>query len=141
MPNPRPITPAAARRFLHGMAIALIALSLMAGTAMAGKPGGGGGGGKNTGAVVKVDDGVFGGTTTAYAGPSNATWVRALCYRNGTLVYEQYRMFDSSRRATLQLGPTPSWSGGAASCTAQDGYWRNGSTWRVTSTSSFFVTG
>lgn len=121
--------------------LAALALSLATGTALAGKPGGGGGGGGSTGATVKVDNGVYGGTTTAYAGPPAATWVRALCYQNGKLVLEQYRQFDSTRRATLTLGPTPSWPGGSATCTAQDGYWRNGSTWRVTSTSSFSVSG
>jgi hypothetical protein len=118
--------------------LAALALSLATGTTFAGKPGGGGG---STTTTVKVDNGVFGGTTTAYAGPPAATWVRALCYQNGKLVFEQYRQFDSTRRATLQLGPTPSWSGGSATCTAYDGYWRNGSTWRVTSTSSFSVSG
>jgi hypothetical protein len=117
--------------------LAALALSLAAGTTLAGKPGGGG----STTATVRVDNGVYGGTTTAYAGPPAATWVRALCYQSGKLVLEQYRQFDSTRRATLVLGPTPSWTGGAATCTAQDGYWRNGSTWRVTSTSSFSVSG
>jgi hypothetical protein len=138
MSNPSTRTHSVPRTFLRGAAIALIALAVVAGPAFAGKSAGGG---KTPGAVVKVDNGAFGGTTTAYAGPASATWVRALCYQGGRLVYEQYRVFDSSRRATLQLGPTPSWSGGAATCTAQDGYWRNGSTWRVTSTSSFSVSG
>jgi hypothetical protein len=116
--------------------LAALALSLVSGPTLAGKPGGGSAVG-----AVRVDNGVYAGTTTAYAGPAAATWVRALCYQGGTLVFEQYRQFDSTRRATLQLGPTPLWTGGAASCTAQDGYWRSGSTWRVTSTSSFSVSG
>ena len=126
-----------ARALLSGTAVAVLGLSLVAGTALAGKPGGN----LSTGGTVRVDNGVFAGTTTAYAGPSSATWVRALCYQNGYLVFEQYRQFDSSRRATLTLGPTPSWSSGSATCTAQDGYWRRGTTWRVTSTSSFTVSG
>jgi hypothetical protein len=133
----RPSTAHVARAGRAALLAALV-LSLAAGTALAGKPSGGKG---STTATVRVDNGVFAGTTTAYAGPSTATWVRARCYQGGVLVFEQYRQFDSSRRATLQLGPTPSWSGGAASCNAQDGYWRNGSTWRATSTSSFSVSG
>ena len=135
MSTPIPRVPRV-RALLTGTAIAALSLTLVAGTAVAGKPTG-----SATTGSVRVDNGVYGGTTTAYAGPSTATWVRAMCYQNGYLVFEQYRQFDSSRRATLQLGPTPSWSGGSASCTAQDGFWRRGSTWRVTSTTSFTVSG
>lgn len=117
--------------------ISLLVIGLVAGTAFAGA----GGKGASSSTPVHVDDGVFAGTTTAHAGPETATWVRALCYQNGSLVYEQYAQFDASRRATLVLGPTPNWDSGSASCTAQDGYWRRGTTWRVTSTSSFTVAG
>jgi len=126
----------ATRTIFRAGALAFVALVLVTGTALAGKPSGG----TTTGATVRVLDGVFGGTTTAYAGPSSATWVRAQCYQNGSKVYEQYRTFDSNRQATLTLGPTPGWSSGAASCTAQDGYFRN-STWKVTSSSTFSVSG
>jgi hypothetical protein len=133
MPSPTRLLRHAATAAL----LASLALGTVAAPTFAGKPSGGG----TTTTAVRVDNGVYGGTTTAYAGPASATWVRALCYQNGKLVFEQYRQFDSTRRATLQLGPTPSWPGGGATCTAQDGYWRNGSTWRVTSTSSFSVSG
>lgn len=126
-----------ASRALRAGLLAVVAVSLLAAPVLAGKPAGRAG----SGGTVRVDNGVFAGTTTAYAGPASATWVRALCYQNGRLVLEQYRAFNSTRTATLTLGPTPSWSGGSATCTAQDGYWRNGSTWRVTSTSSFSVSG
>ena len=135
MSTPNPRVPRV-RALLTGTAIAVLSLSLVAGTALAGKPGG-----SATTGAVRVDNGVYGGTTTAYAGPSSAAWVRAMCYQNGYLVFEQYRQFDGSRKATLQLGPTPSWSSGSATCTAQDGYWRRGSAWRVTSTTSFTVSG
>lgn len=117
--------------------IAVMVGVVIAGTALAGKPSAG----AATGSVVRVEDGTYAGTTTAYAGPSNATWVRARCYQDGKQVWEQYRQFDSARKATLTLGPTPNWTGGSATCTAQDGYWRRGTTWRVTSTSSFNVSG
>lgn len=117
--------------------IAVLVVGVIAGTALAGA----GGKGAASSTPVRVDDGVFAGTTTAYAGPSSATWVRALCYQGGNLVFEQYAQFDPSRRATLTLGPTPNWDSGGATCTAQDGYWRRGTTWRVTSTSSFNVAG
>jgi hypothetical protein len=121
------------RTLARAGAIAFIALVLASGTALAGKPGG-------TGSVgVRVADGVFGGTTIALAGPASATHVRAQCFQGGVLVYEQYRAFDASRQATLLLGPTPAWSSGAATCRAEDGYWRRGTTWRVTSTTTFEV--
>lgn len=117
--------------------IAMLVVGLIAGTTFAAA----GGKGAATSTAVHVEDGVYAGTTTAHAGPSNATWVRARCYQDGKQVYEQYRQFDVTRAATLTLGPTPNWTGGSASCTAQDGYWRRGTTWRVTSTSSFNVAG
>ncbi len=131
-------TKTALRQLLAATLLASLTLGTVAAPSFAGKPSAGGG---STTATVKVDNGVYAGTTTAYAGPASATWVRAMCYQNGKMVLEQYRQFDGTRRATLQLGPTPSWPGGSATCTAQDGYWRSGSTWRVTSTSSFSVSG
>ena len=125
------------RRALRVAVRAVVAASLVSALAIApaaaGRP--------SSGAVVRVDDGVFGGTTVAYAGPASATWVRAKCYQGGALVYEQYRQFDATRRATLTLGPTPSWSGGSATCTAEDGYWHRGTTFRVSSASTFAVIG
>ena len=120
---------------VEGGLIAALAIAILAGTVFAGKPG------ATTAGGVRVDDGVYAGTTVAYAGPSTASWVRARCYQGGALVFEQYRQFDASRTATITLGPTPSWSGGSANCTAEDGYWRRGTTWRVTSSTTFAVAG
>ncbi len=116
-----------------GSLIALLVVGLTAGTALAGKPGG------STTSKVRVDNGVYAGTTTAYAGPASATWVHAKCYQSGTLVFEQYVPFSSGRTAVLQLGPTPMWAGGAATCSAEDGYWFQGTRWRITSTNTFSV--
>lgn len=137
MKHIRRIASHSALAVLEGTLVALLIVGLIAGTALAGA----GGRGATSTTSVRVDDGVHAGTTTAYAGPASATWVRALCYQEGRLVFEQYAKFDASRQATLTLGPTPNWDSGSASCTAQDGYWRRGTTWRVTSTSSFNVAG
>ena len=98
-------------------------------------PGGGGG----TSGSITVPDGVFAGTTTATANPGgDGTWVHFRCYQNGGVAGEAYIRVDSNNQATVQLGPTPSWSGGAAECTADEGYWSNGH-WRVVATTTFQV--
>jgi apolipoprotein N-acyltransferase len=55
-------------------------------------------------------------STTATSFP----WVEVLCWQGKTLVYAQTMGFFSSfyTAPVYQLGPTPSWSGGAANCTA-----------------------
>jgi hypothetical protein len=122
-----------------------IAALVLAGTvAMRGEPGGASNAlaGRNNG-MITVPDGVFAGTTTATANPGDAgTWVKAECFQNGTIVYRQYVQIDpATHQATLTLGPTPSWSGGAASCRAEEGIWFKGSRWRVLATTTFEVSG
>src|SRR4051794_16435095 len=58
----------------------------------------------------------FNAATDATAYP----WVEVQCYQGKTLVYAQTQGFFAAYYTTpnYQLGPTPSWSGGAASCTA-----------------------
>ena len=98
--------------------------------------------GRNSGTIT-VPDGVFAGTTTATANPGDAgTWVMAECFQGGTVVYRQYVKVDpATHQATLTLGPTPSWSGGAASCRAEEGTWFKGSRWRTVATTTFEVSG
>jgi hypothetical protein len=93
--------------------------------------------------VITVPDGVFAGTTTATANPGGeGTWVMAECYQNGAVAYRQYVKVDPlTHQATLTLGPTPSWSSGAASCYAEEGTWFKGSRWRVVATTTFEVSG
>lgn len=113
--------------------IAVLAIGLVAGSALAGKPAPGG-----STSTFRVDDGVFAGQTTAYAGSSTSTTVHARCYQGGALVFEQYATY-SDGKATLTLGPTPRWSGGAATCTAEDGYWFRMTRWRILATTTFNV--
>ena len=123
-------------RILRAAALAALAVSVLAAPAFAGKPSGG-----STTSSFYVEDGRFATTTTAHRGSSSATWVRARCYQNGTLVYDQYVKYGTSWTATLTLGPTPSWSSGGASCTGNDGWWQNGTRWRVIASDAFTVTG
>lgn len=120
---------------LEGALVSLLVVGLMAGTAFAAK-----GGGASTSAF-SVADGIFGQTTTAQRGSSTATWVRARCYQGGSLVYEQYVSYGANQSVTLTLGPTPMWSSGAATCTGEEGWWRNGSRWRVVGSDAFTVSG
>ncbi len=93
-----------------------------------------------TSATISVADGVFAGTTVATVNPGDS-WVRARCYQDGGLVYEQYVRVDATRQATLQLGPTPRWTGGAADCTAEEGTWSKSGRWRALAETSFYVYG
>ncbi len=46
-------------------------------------------------------------------------WVTAKCFQDGALVYQQSNgMFPTSLNDVFTLGPTPSWQGGGATCTA-----------------------
>src|SRR5688500_2646841 len=110
----RTLTKHTAQALAEGGLIALLVVGAMAGTAFAGKPGGG------STSSFRVDDGVHAGTTTAHQGSSGATWVRAACFQNGSLVFEDWRPY-SGGTATIALGPTPNWASGAAQCTGQEG--------------------
>jgi hypothetical protein len=95
------------------------------------------------GGALTIPDGTFAGTTTATANPgTEGTWVMGECYQDGTLVYRQYvRVDPSTHTATLTLGPTPSWTSGAASCRGEEGSWFKGGRWRVVATTTFEVSG
>ncbi len=122
-------------RLLRAAALAALAASLLAAPAFAGKPAGGG-----TTSSFYVEDGRYATTTLAHRGSSGAQWVHAKCYQNGKVVYEQWIKYGSSWTASLTLGPTPSWTGGAASCIGEDGWWQHGTRWRVIATDAFAVT-
>lgn len=117
------------------LALAIVpAAGLAAKGGAAGKPGGGGGGngggGKPGGGggtlslvLLESTDGVphygqrvtFDVDTTA----TNYPWVSVDCSQAGRLVYEQSNgIFATSLSTTFTLGPTPSWTGGEADCTA-----------------------
>jgi hypothetical protein len=122
---------------LEAALITALIFALLAGTVFAAKGGRAAGGTSN----FHVDDGTYGTTTTAYRGSTSATWVHAKCSQNGRVVYEQYVSYDGGSTATLMLGPTPSWSGGSATCVGEEGWWRNGTRWRVISTDAFAAAG
>ena len=121
-----------ARAVALACSVAVLTVSLFAGSAAAGKPAGG-----TSTTPIRVDDGVFGGTTTAYVASPLATWVHAKCYQGSLTVYEKWAMVGTSRNITLQLGPTPSWTAGAASCWAEEGYYPRLSRWRQLSSTTF----
>src|SRR5262245_16341392 len=84
---------------------------------------------------LTVADGVYGQTTEAVVwttdgaqtarATSSSMLVQAECSQNGALVYRQYASTVNGV-ATLQLGPTMSWTGGAADCHADVGSFKNG---------------
>ncbi|HEX5590801.1 MAG TPA: hypothetical protein VFX65_10975 [Candidatus Limnocylindrales bacterium] len=122
----------------------IAALVLAGAVATRGEPGGAASAfaGRYSG-VITVPDGVFAGTTTATANPgTEGTWAMAECSQDGTVVYRQYVKVDPvTHQATFTLGPTPLWSGGAASCRAEEGTWFKGSRWRVQASTTFNVSG
>lgn len=77
---------------------------------------------KPNSASIAVPDGVFGGVTTATANPGGDSWVHVRCYNEGGVAMEAWKKVDANNQATFQLGPTPSWSSGGASCEAEEGY-------------------
>ncbi len=94
--------------------------------------------GRGGNGVITVPDGTFGGTTTATVNPGGSdAWARAFCYQEGKLVYGQYVRVNSANQATFQLGPTPSWQGGYASCVAEEIVLKNNGSWRVLASTTF----
>lgn len=114
-----------------------VALAAKPSGAGGGKPGGGGttGGGTLSLVLLNSTDGLphfgqkvtFNVSTTATTKP----WVTLKCSQNGALVYKQSNgIFATSLGQVFTLGPTPSWQGGEADCTATlenwDSYSKNG---------------
>ena len=95
-------------------------------------------GGRGT-AVLTVPDGYFGGTTTATANPGGDAWVHVYCYQAGSVALETWGKVDVNNQLVLQLGPTPSWSSGAASCVAHEGYFGRNGRWHVLAETTFNV--
>jgi hypothetical protein len=98
--------------------------------------------GRNSGTLT-IPDGTFASKTIATANPGDeGTWVMAECFQNGSVVYRQYVKVDpATHQATLNLGPTPSWTSGAASCRGEEGIWSKSNRWRVLATTTFEVSG
>ena len=124
------------KRLARAALFATLAVGVIGAPTLAGKPNRDGGT-----SSFHVDDGTYAATTTAYRGSSTATWAHAKCSQGGKLVYEQYVRYDTGGTATFTLGPTPSWSGGSATCTGEEGWWQNGTRWRVLGTDAFAVSG
>ena len=94
----------------------------------------------STGGGLVVPNGTFAGTTTATATVAGH-WVHAKCSQGGTLVYEQWVKSDAARQAVLNLGPTPMWQSGSASCWAESGYWSSNGRWRQAASTNFTTSG
>lgn len=121
-----------AQALAEGSLVALLVVGLMAGSVLAAKPeisgqGKPGGGGSGTGTIsLALMDGAteahfaarvtFTISTTATPYP----YVHLMCYQNGTLVAEGRQGFFPTALGNewFDLGPTPAWQGGAATCTA-----------------------
>ena len=87
---------------------------------------------------ISVPDGRFAGTTTATVNPGGSgAWVFARCYQDGVLVYGQYARVTGDNTAMLTLGPTPSWSSGTATCTAEEGTWSKSGRWQKVAGTTF----
>jgi hypothetical protein len=77
-------------------------------------------------------------TFTVWTNATDYPWVTVKCLQNGGLVYKQSNgIFPTSLNKIFTLGPTPSWTGGGADCTAYlqdwDSYSRNGRITTITS--------
>jgi hypothetical protein len=115
------------------LAVALVLVPAAAAGKGKGKPGGGTNSGGGTIKLVPLNstDGLphFGQKVTfsVYTTATSYPWVDVKCYRSGSMVYEQANgIFATSLNQVFTLGPTPSWTGGAADCTSYlqnwDGY-------------------
>ena len=106
------------RHLLAGLALALLIASPVYGKAGASITAGGGP--YAFGQTVPTFDLVAGWTPKNGRQPDGGYWARADCYQNGSVVYAQYADLTTPiYQSGFTFGPTPSWSGGAASCTVR----------------------
>ncbi len=80
-----------------------------------------GNGGGKVSVTITIAEGIphFGTEVTfAVDGGDDGMWVRNECSQNGSLVYAEYNRVEGGFAGPFTLGPTPSWSGGAADCHA-----------------------
>ena len=147
---------------LFVLSLAVLALALVPAAGLAAKGGsperGGGGGGGNGGGgkpgggnggtielvLLNSADGVANyGEQVTFRVSTSATsypYVTLKCTKEGVLVYQASKgIFPTSLGQNFTLGPTPSWQGGEADCTATledwDSYSKNGSITPLASTS------
>jgi hypothetical protein len=138
---------------LEGALVASLVVGVMAGTALAGKPGGGGGGGGKPGGgatgggtiALSLMDGAteahfaarvtFNVATTSTAYP----YVHLMCRQNGSLVAESRTGFFPTALGNewFYLGPTTNWQSGAADCTANLEKYGSKGGWTVLGSTTF----
>ena len=138
--------PAPARALLGAILTASLITGLVASPALAGKPGGGAGGTAGTIALVVMDGAsqpAYGGRVT-FAVATTATaypYVHLTCTKGGSLVLEAWQGFFPTAIGNqwFNLGPTPSWSDGAADCRASLEKLGKRGTWTVLASTTFSV--
>jgi hypothetical protein len=132
-----------ARRSIVVVVMAAMLATIISNTAFAA----GGGGNKRIHGTIELkllestDDRAHFGQKVTFTVTTNATdypWVTVKCLQNGDLVYTQSNgIFPTSLNQIFTLGPTPSWTGGGADCTAYlqdwDSYYRNSKITTITS--------
>jgi len=142
------------RTFLIVLAMATILATVTTGAAVAGKCGhgnnpncsGGNGGGGGTISLVLLNstDGLphFGQQVTFnVSAPFSQPWVNLKCYQSGTWVSGEWGgFFDGSAYDQIfALGPSNSWAGGDADCTADLVEWTAKGSLVVQASTSFHV--
>ena len=136
---------------LEGALIASLIVVLVASTALAGrggKPGGGGSTGGTGGTIslqlMNGDTSAQYGHTVTFSVATTATpypYVHLRCNVGGTLVLESWQGYFASAIGNewFHLGPTNSWTGGAADCTANLEKTTTKGAWTVLAATSFHV--
>jgi hypothetical protein len=148
----RRITTHSLQAIAEGALIAMLVVGLMAGTAFAGKGGGKPSGGNTSGGgtislrLMNGDTEPIFGHTVTFALSTTATaypYVHLRCFRGGSLVLESWQGFFSTAigHPWLTLGPSNSWSGGDADCTANLEKATSKGSWSVLAATSFHVFG
>ncbi len=94
-----------------------------------------------SGVTLTVPDGTFGGYTAASVSGASGLWVNVSCqaFSGGGLA--AWQQTDASGLAVFQLGPTPSWSAGGASCWAQAGTFDGNGNFSPEASATFTVSG
>jgi hypothetical protein len=68
-------------------------------------------------------------------------WVHLSCTQAGTVVLGQWAAIGADHAASFSLDRSPGWAAGAATCTAEEGYFSANGRWRVVATTTVTTSG
>ena len=92
-----------------------------------------------SGASISIPDATFGSSVTASVRGKSGLYVRVSCTQDGATVLVAVERTDANGQATFQMGPSPTWTSGSASCLGQAGHFDNRGRFQIDASTTFNV--